>query len=132
MSAERSETTPLGPRARRRFLPFILTAAIVVADQVSKALIVRFIEPYRLTRESVSVIGDFVTFIRTQNLGVAFSIGQSWPPIARRILFIILPLVVVVLAGYYLIKGRDLTRFQRWALAGMTGSSRRDGYLWLW
>ena len=121
MSTERSETTPSGPRARRRFLPFILTAAIVVADQVSKALIVRFIEPYRLTRDSVSVIGDFVTFIRTQNLGVAFSIGQSWPPIARRILFIILPLIVIVFAGYYLIKGRDLTGLQRWALAGIVG-----------
>lgn len=106
---------------RRRFLPFILTAAVVVADQISKALVLRFIEPYRLTRDSVAVIGNFVTFIRTQNLGVAFSIGQSWPPIARRILFIVLPLIVIVFAGYYLIKGRDLTRLQRWALAGIMG-----------
>ncbi len=106
---------------RRRFLPFILTATIIVADQISKALVLRFIEPFRLTRDSVSVIGDFVTFIRTQNLGVAFSIGQSWPPIARRILFIILPLIVIVVAGYYLINGRDLTRLQRWALAGIMG-----------
>ena len=106
---------------RRRFLPFILTAAVVIADQISKALVVRFIEPYRQTTDSISIIGDFVSFIRTQNLGVAFSIGQSWPELARRILFIVLPLIVVVLAGYYLIKGRDLTGLQRWAIAGITG-----------
>ena len=106
---------------RRRFLPFILTAAVVIADQISKALVVRFIEPYRLTRDSVSIIGDFVTFIRTQNLGVAFSIGQSWPDLARRILFIAVPLIVIAFAGYYVMKGRDLTRLQRWALAGIIG-----------
>ena len=106
---------------RRRFLPFILTAAVVIADQISKALVVRFIEPYRLTRDSVSIIGDFVTFIRTQNLGVAFSIGQSWPDLARRILFIAVPLIVIGFAGYYLLKGRDLSQLQRWALAGIIG-----------
>lgn len=120
-----SDTTQTNQQHRaltgRQFFPFILTAAIVVADQISKALVLRFIEPYRFTRDSVSVIGEFVTFIRTQNLGVAFSIGQSWPPVARRILFIILPLIVIVFAGYYLLKGRDLTGLQRWALAGIIG-----------
>lgn len=105
----------------RRYLPFILTAAIVIADQITKALVVRFIEPYRLTRDSVPVIGEFVTFIQTQNLGVAFSIGQGWPPVLRRILFIAIPLVVVVVASLYLVRGRDLTKLQRWALAGVVG-----------
>lgn len=114
--------TPIsGAPARRHFLPFILTASIVVADQVSKCLVVRFIEPFRLTRDSVSVIGDFVTFIQTQNLGIAFSIGQTWPPVARRIVFIIIPLIVVVITCWYLIKGRDFTNLQRWALAGIIG-----------
>jgi signal peptidase II len=105
----------------RRFLPFVLTAAIVIADQISKAMVMRYIQPYRLTRDSVSVIGEFVTFIRTQNVGVAFSIGQTWPPIARRILFIAIPLVVVVVAGLYLVRGKDLTGLQRWALGGIIG-----------
>ena len=115
------ETTPSNLSIRRRLLPFILTAAIVASDQISKALVVRFIDPYRLSRDSVSVIGEFVTFIRTQNLGVAFSMGQSWPPIARRILFIAIPLVVVVIASLYLLRGKDFTTLQRWALAGIVG-----------
>ncbi len=115
---DRSPTTVPG---RRRFFPFILSGIIIVADQISKALVVRFIEPYRLSRDSVSVIGNFVTFIRTQNLGVAFSFGRSWPEPVRRIVFIVLPLIVVVFACYYLIKGRDLTGLQRWALAGIVG-----------
>jgi len=115
-----NDSRPSAP-ARRQYLPFILTAVIVGADQISKALIVRFIEPYRQTRDSVSIIGQFVTFIRTQNPGIAFSIGQTWPELARRLLFIIIPLIVIVLAGYYLLKERDLTGLQRWALAGIVG-----------
>jgi signal peptidase II len=116
-----SDTSRSGVSTRRQFFPFILTASIVLSDQFTKWLVVRFIEPFRLTRDSVSVIGDFVSFIRTQNLGVAFSIGQSWPPIVRRILFIIIPLAVVVVASYYLIKSRDFSNLQRWALAGIIG-----------
>jgi len=103
------------------YLPFVLTIAIVIADQVTKALVVHFIEPYRLSREAVPIIGDFVSFIRTQNLGVAFSIGQNWPPILRRLLFIIIPLAVVVFAGFYLLRDGDLSKLQRWALAGIMG-----------
>jgi signal peptidase II len=108
-------------RERGRYLPFLLSAAVVVADQLSKLLVVRFIGPYRETRDVVPVIGDFLSFIRTQNTGVAFSIGQSWPPIARRLLFILIPLVVVVVAAVYLVRDHDLTRFQRWVIAGVVG-----------
>ena len=121
MSESPQDDPQLDAPARRRFLPFILTAVIVGADQISKALIVRFIEPYRQTRDSVSIIGQFVTFIRTQNPGIAFSIGQTWPELARRLLFIIFPLIVIVLASYYLLKERDLTGLQRWELAGIVG-----------
>jgi len=121
MSEPPQDDSQFAAPARRQFLPFTLTAVIVVTDQISKALIVRFIAPYRQTRDSVSIIGQFVTFIRTQNPGVAFSIGQTWPELARRLLFIILPLIVIVLAGYYLLKERDLTGLQRWALAGIVG-----------
>jgi signal peptidase II len=110
-----------GTITRKDLMPFILSLAIVAADQVSKALVVRFIEPYRLTRDAIPVIGNFVSFIRTQNLGVAFSIGQSWPPVARRILFIVIPLAVVIFASIYLVRDKDLSRLQRWALAGIVG-----------
>jgi len=108
-------------RVPNRFLPFILTGSIVVVDQITKFLVVQFIDPFRLSRETVPVIGNFVAFIHTQNVGVAFSIGQNWPPVARRILFIVIPLIVVIFAGYYMIKGRDFTNLQRWALAGIIG-----------
>lgn len=109
------------PTRHRRFLPFLLSFFIVIADQISKLLVVRFIGPYGATRETVPVIGTFLSFIRTQNLGVAFSIGQNWPPVARRLLFILLPLAVVIVAAVYLIRDRDLTRLQRWAIAGIIG-----------
>lgn len=105
----------------RAFFPFVLSIAIVIADQISKALVVRLIEPYRVSREMIPVIGNFVSFIQTQNLGVAFSIGQNWPPVVRRVLFVLIPLAVVVFAGIYLVRDRDLTKLQRWALAGIVG-----------
>ena len=70
---------------------------------------------------AVSLKKNFLSFIRTQNVGVAFSIGQSWPPIARRILFIVIPLAVIVVAIIYIVRDRDLTRLQRWAIAGIIG-----------
>ena len=116
-----ADSSPQSVSGSGWYRPFILSGAIVIADQVSKWLIVRFIEPFRLTQDSVSVIGDFVRFIQTQNRGVGFSIGHDWPPVARRILFIVVPLAVVVIAIRYLIRDRDLTGLQRWAVAGIIG-----------
>ena len=108
-------------RLRELLLPFVLTAAIIVADQITKAVILTFVEPIETTGHVINVIGDFLRIIRTQNVGVAFSLGQRLSDSVRRILFIVLPLSVLTGLVVYYFRTREFTAFQRWAIAGIVG-----------
>ena len=47
--------------------------------------------------------------------------GDSFPLLARRILFIALPLMVMVFVVVYYFRGKDLTTGMRWVMAGILG-----------
>jgi len=104
--------------AKPSLIPFIMTAAIIVADQITKLLIVHYIDPGYI---GLRIFGDFIWIVHAKNLGIAFSIGDSFPLLARRILFILLPLIVMVFVVVYYFRGSDLTRGRRWAMAGVLG-----------
>jgi len=103
---------------RRMCLPFALSAAIIVADQVTKALVMAYVEPGRI---AFSAFGDFFWLVRQQNLGMAFSLLDNLPPGVRLPVLILLPLALVgfVIAFYF--KSEEITSFQRWALCGIVG-----------
>lgn len=103
---------------RERLLPFILTAAVIIADQVSKAIIVDTIEKYRV---GVSLFDGFLRIIHTRNLGIAFSLGGSASGGLRAVLFTVLPVVVLAVLTLFYFKDKTLTRLQRWAVAGIIG-----------
>lgn len=102
-------------------IPFILTLAIIIVDQITKAVIVATMARTEYTGAMVRVIGDFLRIIHVRNLGVAFSIGRNLPIEIRRILFIVLPLVVVAGLAVYYVRSDEFTRIQRWAVAGIIG-----------
>lgn len=99
-------------------IPFIMSAGIIVLDQITKLLIVRNIEPNNI---GPRLLGDFIWIVHAQNLGMAFSIGDSLPLAARRILFIVLPLIVMVFVVIYYLRGSDLSLGMRWVMAGILG-----------
>src|SRR5512141_2902284 len=93
---------------RSRLLPLVLSAGIIIADQVSKIIVIRAIP----RGGEVSVIGDFFRLIHVQNPAIAFSIGRALNAGTRRPLFVLLPLVVIaILFLYYLLTRDPLTRF---------------------
>ncbi len=98
--------------------PFIMSAGIIVLDQITKFLIVQSIPPNRI---GTRIFEDFIWIVHAQNLGMAFSLGDSFPPLVRRILFVLLPLVVMVFVVFYYFRGSDLSRGMRWAIAGILG-----------
>ncbi|MBT3273598.1 MAG: signal peptidase II [Spirochaetales bacterium] len=102
----------------QKYLPFVLTVGIMIFDQITKYLVVVNIG-YRAI--GLRIFGDFIWIIHTKNLGVAFSIGDSLPEVARRLLFIIFPLIVMALVVVYYFKAKDLTPGMRWAFAGILG-----------
>jgi signal peptidase II len=100
--------------------PFILTAAVIGLDQVTKAIIAG-----RWPGDGVFIAdvfgNDFLWIIHVRNKAIAFSIGDGLPEVVRTALFIILPLVVIAALVWYYFKTDDFIGVQRWAVAGIVG-----------
>lgn len=103
---------------RDRFLPFILTLAIIGVDQGTKAWVVATIPQGSV---HASFLSDFIWICHVRNLAIGFSIGAGLPDTLKRIFFILLPLVLLLLIVFYMVRSSDITRFQRWMLAGIVG-----------
>lgn len=102
---------------KRRFIPLILTACVIAADQITK-LIVASRLPFA---RPVEIIGDFLRFTYVKNPAVAFSLGRNLSADIQQYLFFILPLLVLVGITIYYFTSRELTIGQRWALAAIFG-----------
>jgi len=94
---------------------------IVLLDQVTKTLVVQYIPQLSNGGPMINVIGDFVRLIHARNLGIAFSMGDTLPDGIRTVLFIALPAAVLVALLIYYFRTDELTRLQRWAVAGIVG-----------
>jgi signal peptidase II len=105
-------------RNSERFSPFILSAIIIILDQLTKAWVVATIEQGTV---KYSFLSDFLWICHVRNSAIGFSLGDGLPEGAKRLLFILLPLVLLVLLGFYLFRSRDLKPFQRWMLGGIIG-----------
>ncbi len=101
-----------------RLLPLVLSAVLIILDQVTKALIVQNIPIYTI---GASYWGGFLRIIHTRNLAIAFSIGRSLPEQLRVVFFIVLPLILLVALVIYFIKTTQFTSLQRWAMATIIG-----------
>lgn len=73
----------------------------VGCDQVTKELTRQKVEP----KQYIAVIGDHLILTNVENTGAMLGFGQDFPPIAKRIFFQGLPLIVLVILLY-----RTLTR----------------------
>ena len=104
---------------KRLFLvPFLLTASIVLIDQLTKLLVIRNVGLHTI---GFNFFEDFFWVVHTRNLGMAFSIGNKLSPGVRRIFFIIIPSLVMVFVLVYYLRAPDLTRGMRWTFAGILG-----------
>jgi len=103
---------------KSRLITLILSAGIIVVDQVAKIIVLHTIPK----GGGVRVIGDFFRIINVQNPAIAFSIGRGLEAGTRRALFMLLPLAVIaVLFLYYLFTREPLTRFQKWTFGALVG-----------
>ena len=103
---------------RAPLAPFILSAAILIVDQITKVLIAAYIAEGTV---GFRAFGDFLWIVRQQNLGMAFSLLDNLAPAARVVVLIALPLLLVVAVVVFYFKSREPTALQRWALCGIVG-----------
>ena len=106
---------------RGEYAPFILSAIIVVTDQITKALVVQNIRPIYEGGPIIEVFGEVVRLIHARNPGIAFSIGQGLPDLARTLLFILLPVLAMIAIGVYTWRSDEFSTLQRWFVAGVLG-----------
>ncbi len=114
---KRTEDVQTREPLKSRLLPFLLTALIVAADQITKALVVARFEMYR----PVEILGDFLRIDLKRNTAISFSMGHRLPLEVQRVLFLIVPLLVMIFVAVYYFRASDLTRGHRWLLAGILG-----------
>ena len=107
----------------KKFLPLLLTAFVILADQLTKVLVVKYIPLYSLFNDNsiIPVFGDIVRLIHVRNKAVAFSIGSSLPSETRRILFSFIPLVIIAFVFVFYFKNNDFNALQRWSICGILG-----------
>ena len=108
--------------SRYLLVPFLLTLAIIVFDQITKQVVVAYIEPVYERGFYIEVFGDVLRLIHARNPGIAFSLGATLPVMVRRVAFILFPLAVIAaLLFYYLRTGDRFTAIERWSIAGIVG-----------
>ena len=109
---------------KKNLLPFILTFAIILADQLTKFLVELYI-PLDYANGHLGIgpafFGDFLRLIRVYNTGVAVSLGDSWPLAFRRLSFGLVPLVVMILVIVVYFRNKEFSMLQRWAICGVLG-----------
>lgn len=96
----------------------VLSAFLIIADQISKKLIV---DNIAVNSIGASFWSDFLWIVHVKNLGIAFSLGDSVPNFVRVILFIIIPLIVMGGLVVYILRAETISAFQRWIMAGILG-----------
>ena len=103
---------------KKKLLPFILTGLVILADQITKAIVVALIPIYTV---GANIFGDLLRIVHVANTGVAFSLGDSMPLAIRRILFAIIPLIVIVLVIVVYFRNDEFNSVQRWSICGIIG-----------
>jgi signal peptidase II len=105
----------------KRFKPLILSAFIIIIDQLSKNWVVN-----RIPENTVgySLFGGFLDIIHVTNNAVAFSLGQGLSENIRAVLFILIPIVVMAYVVKIIVSKKkpfEINNFQIWVLAGFLG-----------
>ena len=103
---------------KKKLLPFILTGLVVLVDQITKAIIVALIPIYTV---GANIFGDLLRIVHVANTGVAFSLVDSMPLAIRRILFAIIPLIVIILVIVVYFRNDEFNSVQRWSICGIIG-----------
>lgn len=103
---------------KKLLMPFILTFAVIIADQITKCLVVKYIEPWKI---GAQFFGDILRIVRVANNGVAFSMGDSLSLIGRRLCFGLVPVIIMGLVIGVYFRNKEFTMLQRWAICGVVG-----------
>lgn len=93
-------------RIPKLVLIFVLIIANIGCDQVTKKMAREQIKEY----ETIEVIGEYLILTKTENTGAFLGMGSDFPPLVRKLLLLVLPLLVMLGVFVYLIRTKDLSQ----------------------
>ena len=103
---------------KAKMLPLILSVIIIIADQITKAFIIKNVP---VGTVYFSLFGDFFRIIHVTNLGAAFSLGNGLSSVWRFVSLCIIPLLVLLAVLVVFFVTKELSQVQRWFIAGILG-----------
>jgi len=104
---------------KEKILPLSLTAFIILADQIVKAVIVKISPEKGLINDVFN--NGFLWIYHVRNTAIAFSLGENLPEALKPIAFIAVPILVLGFLTWYYLKSNEFSCIQRWAAAGIIG-----------
>lgn len=102
----------------KKLFPLLLGLLVVLVDQFTKFLVVSYIDIYTV---GTQFFDGLLQIIHVRNTGVAFSIGSSLPEYIRKVIFALLPFIVLVVIMIFYFKSDEFNTFQRWCICGIVG-----------
>jgi signal peptidase II len=93
-------------KTAKNLLIIILLVTSIGCDQISKSIVRQNVD----YNENITVIKNFITLTKVENTGAFLSLGQQLPKVAYRLLMILLPLIVISYALWYLLKDTNLSK----------------------
>ncbi len=108
---------------KSKLLPVSLTALVILLDQITKALVVKFIPQSTIFTDGnvIEIFGKYLRLIHVRNKAVAFSLGSSLPDKARSLLFAFMPLLIIIAVFIIYFRNSDFNKLQRWSICGILG-----------
>ncbi|MBQ0039759.1 MAG: signal peptidase II [Treponema sp.] len=108
---------------KNKVIPLILSAVVIVLDQISKALVVKYIPRLTIWTDDgiIEILGKYLRLIHVRNNAIAFSMGHTLSQNARGLLFAIMPLLIIIAVYVIYFRNNDFTKTQRWCICGILG-----------
>ena len=109
--------------SRNKVLPLILSVAVIILDQLTKGLVVKYIPRLTLWTDDgvIEILGKYVRLIHVRNNAIAFSMGSTLSQNARGLLFALMPLLIIIAVYVIYFRNNEFTKLQRWAICGILG-----------
>lgn len=104
----------------RLFRNIIIVAIVVLnigCDQISKDAVRKNVVP----NEYIQVVNDNLILTNVENTGAMLGFGRDFPPILKIILLQAIPVIVLMILLYRILRKRDLNRFMVMAFAFVIG-----------
>ncbi|MCQ2982018.1 MAG: signal peptidase II [Treponemataceae bacterium] len=106
------------PTVWHKIIPMFLAIGVIIADQITKLLVITNIPLYTV---KASFFGDFLRIVHVRNLGAAFSMGATFSQTMRAVALLIVPLIVLIIVIGIYFRNNDFSGFQRWMICGVIG-----------